>query len=431
MNIISSIFLMVMVLNIHRKAQSATEESRHPLSPRRMAASSSIRILSFGSSTAWGREVSMTDTYPYKLNADNAAVRQGGSNLAAACTQSIVKDTSYDVVTIEFTVFDEATAILTKRIRQRFPNATIILVRLWNPGQMRYTGPDGEIIPLDEFRKQKGNLSRKSKELYLSILTSDPDRWSLSEPVDSHLVGHVIREYQAELFSLPRPQPDIFQYPQTLHTVMTLFEGESDDLSSGGHGLVTQKLQEMIAQKDIPRRADRDVTGTWGSGDHCSLWYANGLAHNVRGSSSLVEFGHTEESHKHAMEIPRAGKTIQMDNPFDAPRMLYLTYMTAGEDDFAKIYPKIRVLLDGKPTVVMDPYHDETEGPHLARTSAVGFLPARSTSSIALEPLESTRHPFRLVGASIISEEMADIPLDFVLESEPAIVSSNSFLSWS
>ena len=117
---------------------------------------------------------------------------------------------------------------------------------------------------------------------------------------------------------------------------------------------------------------------------------------------------------------------ITVHNPFDHDRMLSLTYLTDAD---SMSYPRTRVVLNGKPTVLLQPFHDAdidattTTGggntmKHMARTSGVGFIPP-GTTTVLLEPLQSTKLPFRLLGASLLAEEVQDLPsIEFALESD-------------
>ena len=54
----------------------------------------------------------------------------------------------------------------------------------------------------------------------------------------------------------------------------------------------------------------------------------------------------------------------------------------------------------------------------MARTSGVGFVPP-GKSTVQLEPLQSTKLPFRLLGASFLAEEVQNLPsIEFALETD-------------
>ena len=76
----------------------------------------------------------------------------------------------------------------------------------------------------------------------------------------------------------------------------------------------------------------------------------------------------------------RERDSFEIENPFPEERMLYLTYMTSAmdsDDELRPPYPDVRVSLNGKPSVMVEPYHDGSEDVEYARTSAVGKVPPR------------------------------------------------------
>jgi hypothetical protein len=120
---------------------------------------------------------------------------------------------------------------------------------------------------------------------------------------------------------------------------------------------------------------------------------------------------------------------IRVVNPFHEDRMLYLTYMTAADEEDSSVYPQTRVRLNGVPSVVIDPYHEGSEAEHVARTSAVGMIPP-GESVLQLDPMETSQLNFRLVGASLLSKESSHLSVDFTLESEPAHAEQGGWNVW-
>jgi hypothetical protein len=200
-------------------------------------------------------------------------------------------------------------------------------------------------------------------------------------------------------------------------------------------------------------RHDSPKLGDWGSGDDCHLWYTTGdyNVETVGGTPAnipLVQKNDAEFSwmvtimnlltaapHKHVLEFTRShpflfdgsssmapfydsnNNYIVVYNPFSTRRLLSLTYLT---DTDGLSYPKTRVMINDVSTILIQPIHvadkrdefsaivDEQQSIGIARTSGVGYVPP-GKSFVRLVPLQSTSLPFRLLGASILAEEVQDV----------------------
>jgi len=378
-------------------------------------------------------------------------MKDGGGVLPAACTQSIVGEEVYDVVTIEFSdTFDESYLVLSQRLRQRFPEASIVFVQLWNPSQLAFTYSSGaekvNQTSIDLLTWKRDDVPLHSSELTMSVLESGPENWAFVQHDESEArLGEAMEQVGAGLVALPTPTSTDFSFPQNLHSFLTFFnEDDPGTLSAEGHLVIAKGLQRIIDASAIlsKDREVRDRTGSWGSGDVCNLWYFNGQYEELKSTGRRLGFSHSSTNpgeHKHALEFRRHDTDghVIVSNPFPEHRLLHLTYMTASDEEDKKVYPRTRIRLNGRPSVVVDPYHvDEDQESvdrsdaednvtsfdyhHLTRTSVVGMIPPGETT-VNLDPLEKSQLHFRLVGASILSREASGVlPIDFTLEPEPA-----------
>jgi len=468
--LLSSASRMV-IQQLRWNAQERVLESRHPLSQRheRLRAPAlaenkrTFRYLTFGSSITWGTGLDdpQRDAYPGKLylssqdqvHVRNVAVPNEGIGsfgvLSAACTQSMVgDDQNYNVITIEIDDgFDPSLAVLAHRLRQRFPAAMILFVRLWNPSNIRYQMGDGTSVDLNTWRllhqDGRGNMTLDSSELLLKILQSGPEHWSVRLQRDDGAGESSLRETMhqvgASLITLPSPGQRDFAFPQNLNSFMEFFQtSEPYALSARGHQVLADTINQVVQkEKSVKQRLNQDKIGSWGSGDSCHLWYYNGdfdvVSTSVQGTRRLG-FSHQADtpSHKHAIEFARnADGYVTITNPFPEPRLLYLTYMTASDEEYhARVYPRTRVRLNSRPSVVIDPYNEQSddENEHLTRTSVVGVVDPGQTV-INLDPLEPSRYNFRLVGASILATEASDLAIDFSFEPATARDTSSQLFS--
>jgi hypothetical protein len=437
----ATLFLLAVNLRYHA-GQYAADDQRHPLRPRKSLRApkeslNHVRYLAFGGSSTWGNGLSSAnrEAYPYLLSpeAHNAAVRSGSYSMAAACTQTIVQEDIYDIVLLEFTVFDDSITVLAQRLRERFPNATILFVQLWRPSQFKYRQDEGTVIDFQEFRAQLGNPPVSDNDLYFQVLQSGgADKWFLDILDQEQQIKRVALEVGARYLKLPVPENDIFAFPVTLHKTMELFH--EDDLSPYGHSVIADSIRTFVAQSQVLERENRNQVGSWGMGDQCNLWYSHGDFQLTGTGRRLraVEFDHAKEGHRHALEVAPEGSSFEIENPFSEDRMLYLTYMTSAsesnDDELRLPYPDVRVRLNGKATVLVEPYHAGSEKVEYARTSAVGKVPS-GTSVVHLHPKGSSRRHFRLVGASFLPPDVVQaLPqLEFDLEAESKDVLSSIF----
>jgi hypothetical protein len=261
----------------------------------------------------------------------------------------------------------------------------------------------------------------------------------------------------------------------TLHTqtqdelvaYLTLFTNDVTDLNTFGHARVARDVQSLVEQSSalwsIRHGKLSAPLGDWGSGDECHIWYATGN-YKLESSGRRVNLptlpGSSEQGpfltvsspqHKHALEfVPRSNppppppplssdptqsdqeqvhetNVFTVHNPFATDRLLSLTYLTDAD---GMTYPRTRVVLNGVPTLVVHPIHTLQDVPtetrsdnghydhHVSRTTGVGYIPP-GTSTVRLDPLQATHLPFRLLGASLLAEEVQDLTsIEFSLETE-------------
>jgi hypothetical protein len=345
---------------------------------------------------------------------------------SAACTQSIVGDDTYfDVITVEFTHFSLHHALLLRRIRQRFPLSTIVLVQLFFPRQLQTRTTDGEFLSFADWRRNAGLGEQQAH-----ILPASRQDWTLpTTGEDGSLLQESLQEVKGVHIMLPFPKK--LAVPTEMARFLSYFQ---DDwlLSAAGHEQIANQVRALL-----PTRSSLAVTGTWGSGDACHLWYASGdydlasvtakpvqlRTHGADTAASLAQ----SSLHKHALEFSfspgnQDTKTVVIHNPFDKDRMLYLTYLTDEE----MAYPRTRVLINGRPTVVLHPFHEQqvdgdgnVSEQHVARTTPVGFVPPGRSSTLTFHVQQQTELPFRLLGMSLLVEDDALSLQDIEFSLEP------------
>mmetsp|Transcript_30195 Transcript_30195/g.56658 ORF Transcript_30195/g.56658 Transcript_30195/m.56658 type:complete len:626 (-) Transcript_30195:70-1947(-) len=467
--------------------------SQRPLTDR------TVRYLTLGGPSTGGQGLLRTaHAYPYQLshnNVHNYAVatpataalsvkpatdtlhlqQQQQQIMASLCTQSIVGDWNvYDVITLEYEAYEpKALAVLTRRLRERFPMAAIVFVKLWSPLDLEYyNNTDNkdnsvEAVSFAEWRTQQYTIQQQQHSSSLSHLIPfmKERSWGFREGQrdgeQDRVLEEIIQSVNGLIYRLPKPT-DI---NQSLDTIADWFLEEDVEnfvpsnegsfrytLSSLAHSKVAKGLPDIVEQaKALALQSATSTTptllGTWGSGDMCQVWYETGEGIPRQHSRGLK---YKEFSNHYALEVvAQTGASLQVRNPFQEDRMVYLTYMTTSANASSKkVYPRTKVQLQvvqqqqqqqqqqeqqhqqltprDQTFVVLDPSHDDnSDVSHRTRTTAVGLVPAGATVQLEFTPLEEyTLQRFRIVGLSFLAKEKMtqNIPSEFAMSSSHGLV---------
>ena len=183
---------------------------------------SEIRFATFGSSHSWGAGIGdrRKRAYPFQLSLDptktaNHAIRAGMPDYPAACLHSIMGDKAeYDVIILEyFMVMGDDVLTLSKRLKERFPDAVVILLKDWYPEMVSWhRDTDGEWESLRQWAKrahgygdhydwiQRPELQEKFREV-------DGWFWNfVNNPNFMKRMEQVAREAGAYILEVPRPE---------------------------------------------------------------------------------------------------------------------------------------------------------------------------------------------------------------------------------
>jgi len=469
---------------------------------------------------------------------DNDDDDDDNPTLASLCTQSMIGDENiYDVITVQYQTAhatkDDASSfssslsavgLLLERLRQRFPDSTIVFVDVWSPLEAYYYDDDEQRHPTDKvsFEQWRSKILQEDDDGGSSSLSKrlKDHEWLLDDEDEtrrSEMEG-IVEAIGGILYRLPRSSTndsDNSSSNDISQTIMDWFvehpttntnnidngnDKETDgmtkySLSLKAHTFIASDLESIIKRSIEMTPAYRKSwsstgtdavatstttgdgspsssssssprVGTWGSGDSCQLWYEAGNAipsqfsqgltfvelaapsfDSKRGSNNkgpsrraLSSSSSSEPIRppRYALEVTSASDEnqdgndafsssyLQVHNPFDEDRMLYLTYLTTSATSSSrKVYPRTKIQLrhgtssTASGTVVLDPSHDDnSDDHHHTRTSAVGTVPAGQSSTIYFTPLEEyTESSFRVVGASFLAKEKSShrISSDFHL----------------
>lgn len=380
--------------------------------------SSDLRFVTFGTSVTHGAMMEHPENaYPYLLspNVENKAMRASDSSYPSMCTQTMLKDAIYDVIIIEYDRRRfECLEVFVKRLRQRFPDATIILTKMWNLMDIQVRPKNGKINKLREFLVESGHpmISEKALEYVMGL---DADI-SFFDRLDSRDVTYdrIAEENNVFVYEWDHTSDirDLIRYRFRFFVDLV----HPNDY---GHKIIAKDIQSIIS-KVKPKRSDK--LGSWGDGDFCSSWFQTGEQETEALISRLTPIKlFDEKNRKYAIELRKKGSTAMLiHNPFDGPRKLYLTYMSTFPN---RLYPKVSVYMSGQPEenkIIIDPVAPYDFPVHVQDTQEVGNIrPGRNV--LKIEPLEQTDKPFRLVGFAITNGDY--IPSDMYFKPEKLDVS--------
>mmetsp|Transcript_8779 Transcript_8779/g.20306 ORF Transcript_8779/g.20306 Transcript_8779/m.20306 type:complete len:473 (-) Transcript_8779:97-1515(-) len=417
-----------------------------------------LRVAAFGSSATWGTGVKnrLEDAYPYKLGGsnnnnnnkknvvDNFASFSSGPNYPSVCTQTIMgQEQEYDVILLEFwQTADQGLPGLAKRLRKRFPNAMIIFMKFWGPYHVRRIGNDKEkgstTMTFREWKEQqqeeKNGITTNDAdspvaafhELMQRLIVDDADWSFLNYPNADKILEDTAKEVNGVIYTMPRAATS---GKETLIEYLHWFDKYSHlHLTETGHEMIANQTRTLIHQQWVAKHTNLrhlaggggGVSGDWGRGDACQLWYTSGAC-NLPYQEDAFEMVEFDEIHgKFALELHQPKGWLEVTNPFADVRTLYLSFLATQPG----MYPLTTVEFscdasgdDGScqpKTVPLQPdAPQDTKMTHMVRTIPVGILKPGKNRLVfsTTDDADNKKLPFRLVGASFTNEEA--VPLEF------------------
>lgn len=393
-----------------QESDSRNEEDRRKLGYGRQG----LRYAVFGSSIAWGAGLeSRFDAYPYQLSpkVDNYATYAGGPNYPAVCTETLVGDQrTYDVVIIDYYLLaPEGLNFLATKIRNRFPDAVIVFLKIWTANMLRRKLPDGsgyETLKAFQDRLLAYGFENGSKDL-TSALQNDSAQWIFPpHATEDGAVQQAANSVNGIVFEQDKYGGDAKQF-----LINNLYMFDDTDvhglLSQAGHnyfaGAIQGIVSNAISQNSTTASAIQGSANPWGRGDSCNVWFTSGHC-ELKYSQNYQVVLYDDWHGKYALELSEPG-WFNVTNPFGDPRRLFLSFISTNKPGS---YPKVELTsLDGIILNPVDTSHNFRNNVDAPQTIPVGVLPP-GESTILVNPLESTSQPFRLVGFAITDE--VDVP---------------------
>ena len=364
---------------------------------------SNLRYLTFGASATWGATLpNRTTGYPYQLspNVTNLAIRASGPNYPSICLQSMIGDDIYDVIVLEFLMgCGEGLDKLAMRIRQRFPDAIIILNIMWVPLLIAGKDTQGEDTSFYA-------VYQKYRTMSPDIIKNEFSEIDLNRPFMTHLLNYhnkVKNEVGAHYFGLEEITTPNWKNRDWIADRLSLYN-DPPHYSQEGHDFIANGIKDLL-RKLQPKQSNR--VGTFGEGDSCHMWYSSGkvtVDYSPKEEIKLNQFAPM----KYALEIPSQGGEFLINNPFSSDRNLMMSYMTTGPA-YTK-YPNAEITINGAigtPVNIHPLATDYRHKVHISKTTHLGTIPP-GDNKVYIKPLEGNdehvSYPFRVVALSVVGD---------------------------
>jgi hypothetical protein len=229
--------------------------------------------VAFGTAVSLGYGEGKSKTYLELLSRDgvNLAIKGSDPSYPAMCTQTLIGDDKiYDVIIIEYDVrFESGLRSLCRRLRQRFPEATIIVTQTWNfsmlyvkyKQKMFLTWLRDEGYEKNNLETREFLLNQNIKDIGISFL------WHYLEHRIEY-TSQLEHDFNVKIYSW-EIDADEEQMKHLLLNHLTLYSDDWVHLSEYGHQFIADGIQKIVKKFRIKRS---DNVGTWGDGDVCVQW---------------------------------------------------------------------------------------------------------------------------------------------------------------
>ena len=353
-----------------------------------------LRILAFGTSRTHGVGVaSPHKAFPSLLsrnNTKNLAMKASGPHYSALCTQTMVGVELYDVILFEYNLMaDDYIIILARRLRERFPQATMIFMLIWLPFQFLHVPSNKAVLPLIREKFGASASNTPAPDLLESILEgTQPSEWVFQEATDKkNLITRVAAEVGGFVYHMPRPENSV----EALKTHGRYYTSDMNHFTQAGHRFLQQELVKVLHEVNAEPTSQ---LGKWKEMDVCHLWYETGKVagtHNAPTVSFL--------NGRFALEFPTPESYMETRNPFPGRSISVWIDFIAGSP--AGQYPKSQILLSPSGPVEIDPRLRGKGELHVMKHAYVGMLEPSASRNLTVKVLDSkSSNHFRIVGVA-------------------------------
>ena len=359
--------------------------------------SSQLRFLFFGTSRTYGALLSnpSKSAFPFLLSpsATNLAINAGSSLYPSHCAASMLEDTfgAYDVIVLEFEPtkrYYPDTMKLAVRLRQRFPNALIIFLEMWQAHNFENAGQ-----PVSSWANQQANPEKLSIPALVKASTlSNQWEYGPSNHYSDEQVKEMHDSANGVMLKFPRP----LDAHEAILSPLLL--PDMNHPSEAGHQLIADTILKKMQEMNFRANHD-DTLGSFDSIDQCKTWLQTGVT-SITHDTNLVmtEF----KRGKFALEAKNPHTWIKVFNENNKPVELTLEYMVTSPDC---LYSDARISIDGGASVeVTCKKLDYTWEVHVAEQIHVGTVPP-GVSIVRIDALEGGgQWPFRMIGILLMED---------------------------
>jgi len=300
-----------------------------------------------------------------------------------------------------------------ERLRTRYPDALIIILREWNPLMHVYVESpihEGSSVNVCTWAKNKG-MNIFDKDKMKKVIKNEYNRkdikWTWQQIIDQDKI--LIQEEAARLYGahiLPMERPED---PREWIDYVDLFASDCHHKSIKGHAEVANRIGQFVDEVGI---VQNPRLGEWSYQDQCITWFESGNTRGIEYSSDVkLEKFANRNGPKYALSF--GGKTgeVKVRNPSDIPMDLYLAYMSTGPGRSKYPSTKVRILEASNPPTENEPEKeiilDVQTSPdwnnaevHVQKMQGVGTIPPGDVI-LLFESIDDSIWPFRLVSIVI------------------------------
>lgn len=364
-----------------------------------------LNILALGGSVTWGATLdNREDAYPWLLagpftqHVDNMSMRATGADYPSLCLQSIIprqdeSRASYDLILLDFVQNGtDGFPLLLRRLRQRYPDAVIVFIKLWSVLTFAVEEGTGKVV-LEAGKDPTRSWVWKDGDVFNRGYKGD-EHGCGREICDVHQMEELIREQGGYAFELPRPAS-----PKTVLDEGWFAEEDWHHLSKKGHEILAKSLADfLITKKDELFRDDKRI-GTWGEGDQCYNWFMSGVNPLTYSGGEMVNIlkDYTADGEKWVLTMRAHEMVVEFDSKYDHPVPLGIGYMSRQDP---ASYPIVQFTInDANPSIVDPNVNRETvqKSVHITAFSHVGMaVPGHNV--LRVTTIDQRTDPFRMVG---------------------------------
>jgi len=287
-------------------------------------------------------------------------------------------------------------ALLLKRLRERFPNAVLVYVKLVSFVANAMEKSTGALVSMVKQPKTSVQWAWRQGDVFNR-------GWSRGSTgcgrdiCDSTTMEQLVIDFGGIIYEMPKPNNPNVCLNQGW------FAPDLNHLTKIGHEILAKDLIEFLYPLESQIRHHPKPLGTWASGgDQCYNWFLLGSNPLLYSKSTAVmknlNTGQNTTDEKWVLQITNSA-TIEFDSTFDTNVPIGIGYMSRQEPtDF---YPIVDISINTDKPVTVDPRLNNVKGViktvHVTAFSHVGSArPGHNV--ITIQQVSNSTNPFRIVG---------------------------------